>query len=66
MMRELIDEIFAPALANPQLTPRRRVALPVPEDRDLMVTPTASPCNRWNSGAISDPWRCMASSTTSR
>ena len=39
MMRELIDEIFAPALANPQLdTGADAVALPVPEDRDLMVT----------------------------
>jgi len=32
MMRELIDEIFAPALANPQLdTGADAVALPVPE-----------------------------------
>ncbi len=39
MMRELIDEIFAPALANPQLdTGADAVVLPVPPDRDLMVT----------------------------
>jgi hydrogenase expression/formation protein HypE len=39
LMRELIDEIFAPALANPQLdTGADAVALPVPADRDLMVT----------------------------
>ncbi len=39
MMRELIEEIFAPALANPQLdTGADAVALPVPADHDLMVT----------------------------
>ena len=38
-MRELIEEIFAPALANPQLdTGADAVALPMPADRDLMVT----------------------------
>ena len=39
MMRELIDELFAPALANPQLdTGADAVMLPVPADRDLVVT----------------------------
>ena len=39
LMRELIDDIFAPALANPQLdTGADAVALPVPADRDLVVT----------------------------
>jgi len=38
-MRELIDEIFVPALANPQLdTAADAVALPIPADRDLMLT----------------------------
>jgi hydrogenase expression/formation protein HypE len=39
MMRELIDEVFVPALGNPQLdTAADAVALPVPADRDLVVT----------------------------
>jgi hydrogenase expression/formation protein HypE len=39
MMRELIDELFAPALANPLLdTGADAVMLPVPADRDLVVT----------------------------
>jgi hydrogenase expression/formation protein HypE len=39
MMRELIDELFAPALANPQLdTGADAVMLPMPADRDLVVT----------------------------
>jgi hydrogenase expression/formation protein HypE len=39
MMRELIEELFAPALANPQLdTGADAVPLPVPADHDLMVT----------------------------
>ncbi|MGO9949750.1 MAG: hydrogenase expression/formation protein HypE [Steroidobacteraceae bacterium] len=39
LMRELIDELFAPALANPLLdTGADAVMLPVPEDRDLVVT----------------------------
>ena len=38
-MRELIDELFAPALANPQLdTGADAVPLPVPADRELVVT----------------------------
>jgi hydrogenase expression/formation protein HypE len=39
MMRELIEELFAPALANPQLdTGADAVPLPVPADQELMVT----------------------------
>ncbi|MEP6884832.1 MAG: hydrogenase expression/formation protein HypE [Gammaproteobacteria bacterium] len=39
MMRELIDELFAPALANVHLdTGADAVALPVPADCDLVVT----------------------------
>jgi hydrogenase expression/formation protein HypE len=39
MMRELIEELFAPALANPQLdTGADAVPLPMPADHDLMVT----------------------------
>jgi hydrogenase expression/formation protein HypE len=39
LMRELIDELFAPALANPLLdTGADAVMLPVPADRDLVVT----------------------------
>ena len=39
MMRELIEELFAPALANPQLdTSADAVALPIPADQELVVT----------------------------
>jgi len=39
LMRELIEELFVPALANPQLdTSADAVALPTPADRDLVVT----------------------------
>lgn len=39
MMRELIEELFAPALANPQLdTSADAVPLPMPADQELMVT----------------------------
>jgi hydrogenase expression/formation protein HypE len=39
LMRELIDELFVPALANPQLdTAADAVALPLPADRDLVIT----------------------------
>lgn len=39
MMRELIDEVFVPALANAQLdTGADAVALPIPAGRDLVVT----------------------------
>jgi hydrogenase expression/formation protein HypE len=39
MMRELIDELFAAALANPQLdTGADAVPLPAPADQELMVT----------------------------
>jgi len=39
MMRELIEELFVPALANPLLdVSADAVALPVPADRDLVVT----------------------------
>jgi hydrogenase expression/formation protein HypE len=39
MMRELIEELFLPALANPLLdSGADAVALPVPSDRDLVVT----------------------------
>jgi hydrogenase expression/formation protein HypE len=39
MMRELIEELFAPALANPQLdTGADAVSLPVPADQELVVT----------------------------
>jgi hydrogenase expression/formation protein HypE len=39
MMRELIEELFVPALANPDLDTRAdAVALPVPADRELVVT----------------------------
>jgi hydrogenase expression/formation protein HypE len=39
MMRELIEELFAPALANPQLdTSADAVALPIPADQELIVT----------------------------
>ncbi len=39
LMRELIEELFVPALANPQLDPRAdAVPLPLPADRDLLVT----------------------------
>ena len=38
-MRELIDELFAPAFANPHLDTRAdAVSLPVPEGLDLIVT----------------------------
>ncbi len=38
-MRELIDELFAPALANPHLDTRAdAVPVPVPEGLDLVVT----------------------------
>src|SRR5664280_3304576 len=39
MMRELIEELFVPALANAQLdTGADAVSLPIPADRDLVVT----------------------------
>jgi hydrogenase expression/formation protein HypE len=39
MMRELIEELFAPALANPQLdTSADAVSLPIPADQELVVT----------------------------
>ncbi len=39
MMRELIDEVFVPALANPHLDTRVDAAsLPIPADRELVVT----------------------------
>lgn len=39
LMRELIEELFVPALANPQLnTNADAVALPVPVDQELVVT----------------------------
>lgn len=39
MMRELIEELFAPALANPQLdTSADAVGLPIPADQELVVT----------------------------
>ena len=39
MMRELIEELFAPALANPQLdTGADAVSLPIPAGQDLVVT----------------------------
>jgi hydrogenase expression/formation protein HypE len=39
MMRELIEALFAPALANAQLdTSADAVALPIPADRELVVT----------------------------
>jgi hydrogenase expression/formation protein HypE len=39
MMRELIDELFVPALANPQLdTGADAVSLPVSADQELVVT----------------------------
>src|SRR6202041_957381 len=39
MMRELIEELFVPELANPQLdTGADAVSLPIPADRDLVVT----------------------------
>jgi hydrogenase expression/formation protein HypE len=39
MMRELIEELFAPALTNPHLdTGADAVPLPVPADQELMVT----------------------------
>ena len=39
LMRELIEELFVPALANPHLdTGADAVAVPVPADRDLVVT----------------------------
>jgi hydrogenase expression/formation protein HypE len=39
MMRELIEELFVPALANPQLdTGVDAVSLPVPADQELVVT----------------------------
>ncbi len=38
-MRELIDEVFAPALANAHLdTAADAVSLPIPADQDLVVT----------------------------
>jgi len=38
-MRELIENVFMPALANPQLDTRAdAVLLPIPADRDLIVT----------------------------
>jgi hydrogenase expression/formation protein HypE len=39
LMRELIEQLFAPALANPHLdTGADAVSLPTPEGRDLVVT----------------------------
>jgi hydrogenase expression/formation protein HypE len=39
LMRELIEELFVPALANPLLdTGADAVALPLPADRDLVIT----------------------------
>jgi hydrogenase expression/formation protein HypE len=39
LMRELIEELFVPALANPQLdTGADAVSLPIPTDRDLLIT----------------------------
>jgi hydrogenase expression/formation protein HypE len=39
MMRELIEQVFATALANPHLDTRAdAVALPIPADRELVVT----------------------------
>jgi hydrogenase expression/formation protein HypE len=39
MMRELIEDLFVPALANPQLdTGADAVSLPVPADQELVVT----------------------------
>jgi hydrogenase expression/formation protein HypE len=39
LMRELIEGLFAPALANPQLdTDTDAIALPVPPDQELVVT----------------------------
>ena len=39
LMRELIDELFVPALANPQLdTSVDAVSLPAPADQELVVT----------------------------
>ncbi len=39
LMRELIEELFVPALANPQLdTAADAVSLPLPSDCDLVVT----------------------------
>src|SRR6202453_2612490 len=39
MMRELIEELFAPALANPLLdTGADAVSLPIPADQELLVT----------------------------
>jgi hydrogenase expression/formation protein HypE len=39
MMRELIEQVFVTALANPHLdTNADAVALPIPADRELMVT----------------------------
>jgi len=39
LMRELIEELFAPALANPHLDTRAdAVALPTPTDEELVVT----------------------------
>lgn len=39
MMRELIEDLFVPALANPHLdTTADAVSLPLPSDRDLVVT----------------------------
>jgi hydrogenase expression/formation protein HypE len=39
MMRELIEEVFVPALANPHLdTAADAVSLPVPADQELMMT----------------------------
>lgn len=38
-MRELIEGLFVPALANPQLdTGADAVSLPIPDDRDLLIT----------------------------
>jgi hydrogenase expression/formation protein HypE len=38
-MRELIDELFAPAFANPHLDTRADAAsLPIPNDRELVIT----------------------------
>ncbi len=38
-MRELIEEVFVPALANPQLdSGADAVPLPVPSDRELLIT----------------------------
>ncbi len=76
LMRELIEEVFVPALGNPHLdTGADAVALPTPADRDLVVTTDgftvqplefpAGTSGRWPFTAPSTIWRSAVPCRTS-